>query len=72
MTQLYLNRTAAAEYVRSKGLPCAKLTLQKYATTGGGPEFQKFGSRVVYKAERLDRWIESRLSDPAASTSRAA
>ncbi len=72
MTDRFLNRDEAAAYVRSKGLPCAKLTLQKLASVGGGPEFQKFGSRVVYRPDRLDAWIERKLGDPIASTSEAA
>lgn len=68
----FLNREQAAEYIRAKGLPCAKLTLQKYATIGGGPKFRKFGSRVVYKPEEVDLWIDERLSAPIGSTSQAA
>lgn len=71
MSEKFLNRDEAARYVREKGLSCAKLTLQKYATIGGGPRFQKFGSRVVYTATALDRWIAERLSDPLGSTSEA-
>ena len=71
-TTTYLSRDEAAAYVRAKGLPCAKLTLQKYATVGGGPEYQRFGSRVVYTSASLDRWIDERLSAPIASTSQAA
>lgn len=48
MSECFLNRDQAATYVRAKGLSCAKLTLQKYATVGGGPEYRKFGTRVVY------------------------
>ena len=72
MSSTFLSRDEAAQYVRAMGLPCAKLTLQKYATVGGGPEFQKFGKRVVYTAAALDRWVAERLSAPAASTARAA
>jgi len=72
MFDRFLNRDEAAAYVRSKGLPCAKLTLQKLASVGGGPEFQKFGSRVVYRADRLDAWIEHKLGEPISSTSQAA
>ena len=72
MSERFLNREQAAAFVREKGLPCAKLTLQKLASVGGGPEFQKFGSRVVYTPAKLDRWIESKLSEPIASTSEAA
>ena len=32
----FLSRAEAAEYVQSHGLPLARGTLQKYATTGDG------------------------------------
>lgn len=72
MMTTFRNRDEAAAYVRDKGLPCSKLTLQKWATTGGGPEYRKFGNRVVYTVESLDRWIESKLGAPQFSTSKAA
>jgi hypothetical protein len=67
-TDRFLNRDEAAAYVRSKGLPCAKLTLQKLASVGGGPEFQKFGRFPVYRVDLLDAWIERKLGDPRAET----
>lgn len=69
MAQHFLSRAEAAEYVRSRGLPCAKTTLAKLATLGGGPKFRKFGERAAYTSEWLDEWIESRLSEPVESTS---
>jgi hypothetical protein len=65
----FLLRIEAVDYVKAKGLPCTKGTLQKLACIGGGPEFRKFGSRVVYEQPALDRWIEARLSAPKASSS---
>ncbi len=65
----WLLRTDAANYVTARGLPLSPKTLQKWATTGGGPVFRKFGSRVVYTPEDLDAWISNRLSSPRASTS---
>ena len=72
MIKVFLTRSESAEYVRALGLPCSKLTLEKLASVGGGPEFQKFGNRVVYTVKALDRWVESKLSEPRASTSEAA
>lgn len=60
----YYNRGEAAEYVREKGLPCAKSTLAKLACIGGGPKMRKFGRNVVYTTADLDSWIEARLTDP--------
>lgn len=65
----WLLRTEAASYVSERGLPLSPKTLQKWATTGGGPVFRKFGSRVVYTPEDLDAWIATRLSSPRTSTS---
>lgn len=45
----FLSRAEAAEYVQSHGLPLARGTLQKYATTGEGPRYHKFGQRCVYR-----------------------
>lgn len=72
MSTAFLSREEAAAYVRAKGLPCAKLTLQKMATVGGGPEYRKFGKRVVYTGADLDAWIDARLSGPIRSSSQAA
>jgi len=68
MEKRYLTRKEAAEYVKEKGLPCAPSSLCTWATTGGGPNFRKFGRNVVYLPEELDVWIDSRLSGPKAST----
>jgi hypothetical protein len=63
---VYLSRSEAADYCKSRGFPCAKNTLTKLASTGGGPAFKKFGpsrnSRVLYTREGLDAWITSQLS----------
>ncbi len=69
MIREFLNRREAAEYVRGKGLPCAKATLAKLATIGGGPVMRKFGRNVVYVPADLDAWITARLSGPKTSTS---
>lgn len=59
----YLTRGQAAEYCIKQGLPVSPKTLAKYACVGGGPKFRKFGTtRVIYKIEDLDEWIERRLS----------
>lgn len=64
----YLTRQKAADYLSERGLHIAKNTLQRYATTGGGPEYCIFGNRALYTPEGLDRWAASvarkvRLSD---------
>ncbi len=65
----YLTREQAAEYCIKQGLPVSPKTLAKYACVGGGPKFRKFGTtRVIYKIEDLDEWIERRLSKTFSST----
>jgi hypothetical protein len=65
----FLSRAEAAEYVRSQGFPLARGTLQKYATTGRGPRYHKFGQRCVYRREDLDAWITTKLGRPVTSSS---
>ena len=65
----YLTRGQAAEYCIKQGLPVSPKTLAKYACVGGGPKFRKSGTtRVIYKIEDLDEWIERRLSKTFSST----
>lgn len=61
---VYLNRKQASEYIQAKGLPCAKKTLERLASVGGGPNYQRFGGRVVYTTEDLESWIEKKLTSP--------
>jgi hypothetical protein len=50
MHKRYLTRQEAADYLSERGLQIAKNTLQKYATTGGDPEYCIFGNRVFVYA----------------------
>ena len=68
MKPTYLNSVEAASYVQERGLPCSPNTLKKLRSVGGGPEFQSWGSRVVYAADALDNWIDHRLSAPRRNT----
>lgn len=65
----YHSRAASAEYLKKRGLPITKATLQKYATVGGGPIYQIFGNRALYTEENLDAWADEKLSAPRRSTS---
>lgn len=65
-----LTRAKAAEYLTQVlGYPCARKTLDKYATTGGGPPFIHVGRRTLYKADDLRDWLAGKSSDPMKSTS---
>jgi len=65
----YLSRTGAAKYLEDFGLPVSPKTLAKWATTGGGPIYRRFGNRAVYNPDDLDSWAQSKLSEPRTSTS---
>ncbi len=72
MHKRYLTRQESAHYLSERGLLVTKNTLQKFATTGGGPEYSIFGNRALYTPENLDAWAEARLSASRKSTSEAA
>jgi hypothetical protein len=65
----YLSRRESSAYLKERGIFIEAPTLAKYAVIGGGPEYQKFGTRVVYTPASLDAWIAGRLSAPRKSTS---
>lgn len=44
----YLDRREAADYLTRRGFKITRNTLQKMATTGGGPEYRIFGIRALY------------------------
>ena len=69
--QYYLTRGEAADYLTSRGLRISKNTLQKMATLGGGPDYQVFGNRAVYRPVALDSWAAARLGEPRSSTAEA-
>ena len=72
LIQQYRARREAADYLTRLGLKITWRTLQKKATTGGGPPYSIFGNRAVYTTEALDAWAEEKLSAPRRSTSEAA
>lgn len=72
MPDHYLDRPGAADYLTSRGLRISKTTLQKFATIGGGPPYQRFGHRCVYTIPALDAWAQGKLSTPRGSTAAAA
>lgn len=65
----YLNRSETADYINRLGLTISKLTLQKYATVGGGPTYRRFGKRAVYLVSEINAWVGKKMSSPMASTS---
>ena len=68
----FYTRAKAADFLVEQGYPTTKKSLDKLATVGGGPVFQKWGPRALYTAPNLIKWARSKLSEPHASTSEAA
>ena len=61
--QRYLTNDDAADYLR-----LSPRTPEKQRVLGGGPQFPKFGPRVMYAVADLDAWASERsfesTSDP--------
>lgn len=60
----YLTRDEASDYLKQQGITVSPNTLQKYATVGGGPEYEIFGNRALYTKNNLNRWVKNKLSPP--------
>lgn len=65
-------RAGAAEYLTAQGYPIATSYLAKLAHMGGGPTYQIFGNRALYRAGDLLEWAQSRLSGPISNTAQRA
>ena len=66
-----LTRKDCAQALTASGFPVSFATLATKATRGGGPPYQLFGPRPLYRwGDALD-WAQSRLSPPRRSTSEA-
>ena len=65
----FLSNTQAATF-----LNLSPRTLEKLRVVGGGPQFRKFGRRVLYTVDELEAWAALRrcdsTSDPAWKTPR--
>ena len=67
-----LTRPAAARFLTEQGYPTTCSTLATKATRGGGPEYECFGRRPLYRPAKLLEWARSRLSKPVRNSSEAA
>jgi len=67
-----LDRKEAAQFLTSRGYRTAPATLAKLACLGGGPAFESFGRRPLYREPDLLAWAQSRATGPRRSTSEAA
>jgi hypothetical protein len=63
-----LTRKQLAAALGEAGYPVAASTLNTMATRGGGPPYQKFGSRPLYRWGGAVKWAQARLSKPAHTT----
>jgi hypothetical protein len=66
-----LTRRKTADALTEAGFPVKEGTLATKATRGGGPPYQKFGSRALYRWGDALLWAKGRLSAPRRSTSEA-
>jgi hypothetical protein len=66
-----LTRPRTADALTEAGFPVKEGTLATKATRGGGPPYQKFGTRALYRWADALLWAEARLSAPRRSTSEA-
>jgi hypothetical protein len=64
-----LTRQATANALTAAGYPTSVATLTTKATRGGGPQYHKWGPRVMYRWADALQWAESRLSGPRRNTS---
>jgi hypothetical protein len=64
-----LTRDAVAAALTAAGFPVKAKTLATKASRGGGPPYQLFGVRPLYRWGDAVAWAKSRLSAPRHSTS---
>jgi hypothetical protein len=65
----FLTREEAASHLTERGLRISKQTLARLAATSSdGPEYQIFGSRAVYRINRLNEWANAYISKPRRSS----
>jgi hypothetical protein len=62
-------RHEAAAYLTENGYPIAATTLAKLVSVGGGPIFDSFGRRPLYRPDDLLEWARERSTGPRRSTS---
>jgi hypothetical protein len=63
------DRKQAAAFLTECGYRTAPATLAKLACLGGGPIFESFGRRPLYREPDLIAWALARTTGPRRSTS---
>lgn len=62
-------RDNAANYLREAwGIPCSAGHLANLASRKSGPKYILFGRFPLYLQSELDRWAQSRISQPNSSS----
>ena len=64
-----LTRDAIAAALTNAGFPVTAATLATKACRGGGPEYQLFGRKPLYRWGSALAWARARLSKPVTSSS---
>jgi hypothetical protein len=64
-----LGRKEAAQFLTDQGYKTAPATLAKLACIGGGPPFESFGRRPLYREADLLGWAQGRTTGLRRSTS---
>jgi hypothetical protein len=64
-----LTRSQTAAALSEAGYPVAAATLATMATRGGGPIYQLFGRKPLYRWGDALEWAKNRLSKPVRTTS---
>jgi hypothetical protein len=64
-----LGRKEAAQFLTDQGYKTAAATLAKLACIGGGPPFESFGRRPLYREAELLGWAQGRTTGLRRSTS---
>ena len=59
MSNKYLTRTEAAEYLRSLGAHYTPDTLKVYACLGKGPAYRRIGKRAMYTVRDLAEFVKA-------------
>lgn len=66
-----LTRKGIAAALSAAGFPISPRTLATMATRGGGPPYELWGPRVIYRWGPSLDWATSRLSSPRSATAEA-
>jgi hypothetical protein len=64
-----LDRKQSAHFLTQRGYRTAPATLAKLASIGGGPSFESFGRKPLYREADLLAWARAKTTGPRLSTS---